>query len=77
MQDLSDLVKNFHDTDKNVMCENGPLFQYFHYFLHNKFLVNDESLQIRERWHELVETIAVDCDRMRRIIDFISCRKCV
>jgi len=27
------------------MCENGPLFQH-RYFLHDKFLVNDGSLQI-------------------------------
>jgi len=46
------------------MCENGPLFQY-RYFFHNKFLVNDESLQIHERSHEhVVEKIAADCDRM-------------
>ncbi|KYN09579.1 hypothetical protein ALC57_18304 [Trachymyrmex cornetzi] len=30
---------------KNVMRENCPLFQHRH-FLHDKFLVNDESLQI-------------------------------
>ena len=45
------------------MCENGLLFQH-HHFLHDKFLVNDESLQIYERWHEHVaeKAIAVDCD---------------
>ena len=44
------------------MCENSPLFQH----LHNKFFVNDESLQIHERWHErVVEKIAIDCGRMR------------
>jgi len=58
------------------MCENSLLFQY-RYFLHNKFLVNDDSLQIHERWHEhVIEKIAVECGRMRRIEDFISCRKC-
>jgi len=55
------------------MCENSPLFQH-RYFLHNKFFVNDESLQIHERWH-VVEKIAIDCGRIR-IVDFISCRKC-
>jgi len=38
------------------MCENGPLFQH-RYFLHNKFLVNDESLQIHERWYELLRRL--------------------
>ncbi|EGI69771.1 hypothetical protein G5I_01465 [Acromyrmex echinatior] len=52
----------WHGTRKNVMCENDPLFQHRH-FLHDKFLVNDESLQIHERWHEhVVEKTAVDCD---------------
>jgi len=49
------------------MCENGPLFQH-RYFLYDKFLVNDECLQIHKRWHEyVIEKIAVDCGRMRRI----------
>jgi len=30
------------------MCENGYLFQHRH-FLHDKFLINDESSQIHER----------------------------
>ena len=38
------------------MRENGPLFQHRH-FLHDKFLVNDESLQIHERWHRHVSRI--------------------
>ncbi|KYN12749.1 hypothetical protein ALC57_15074 [Trachymyrmex cornetzi] len=56
----------WHGTRKNVMRENGPLFQH-HHFLHDKFLVNDESLQIHERWHEhvvektAVEKTEVDC----------------
>jgi len=54
----------WHGTYKNVMCENNPLFQH-RYFLHNKFFVNDESLQIHERWHEhVVENIAANCGRM-------------
>jgi len=44
---------------KNVMCENSPLFQH-RYFLHNKFFVNDEFLQIHE-WAYCWE----DCDRLR------------
>jgi len=53
------------------MCENSPLFQH-RYFLHNKFFVFDESLQIHERWHEhVVEKIVIDCSRIRRIVDFI------
>jgi len=35
----------WHGTHKNVIRENGPLFQHRH-FLHEKFLVNDEFLQI-------------------------------
>ncbi|KYN29537.1 hypothetical protein ALC57_01017 [Trachymyrmex cornetzi] len=51
----------WHGTRKSVMCENGPLFQHNH-FLHDKFLVNDESLQIHERWHEhVVEKTVIDC----------------
>ena len=34
-----------YETRKNIMSENGLLFQHRH-FLHDKFLVNDESLQI-------------------------------
>ena len=49
------------------MRENDPLFQHRH-FLHNKFLVNDESLQIHECWHGHRE----DCSRLRRTVDFIS-----
>jgi len=46
------------------MCENGPLFQH-RYFFHNKFIVNEESLQIHERWHEhVVEKIAANCGRI-------------
>ena len=42
------------------MRENGPLFQHRH-FLHDKFLVNDETLQIHERWHgHVVENTAID-----------------
>ena len=53
------------------MRENGPLFQHRH-FLHDKFLVNDESLQIHERWHDhVVEKTAVGCGRLRRIVDLI------
>ncbi|KYN20016.1 hypothetical protein ALC57_07637 [Trachymyrmex cornetzi] len=33
----------WHGTRKNVMRENGPLFQH-RYFLHDKILINDESL---------------------------------
>ncbi|KYN17528.1 hypothetical protein ALC57_10177, partial [Trachymyrmex cornetzi] len=52
----------WHGTRKNVMRENGPLFQHSHFF-HDKFLVNDESLQIHERWHEhVVEKTVVGCD---------------
>ncbi|KAG5314838.1 GVQW3 protein, partial [Acromyrmex insinuator] len=40
----------WHGTRKNVVRENSPPFQH-RYFLHDKFLVNDESLQIHERWH--------------------------
>ncbi|KYN26662.1 hypothetical protein ALC57_03971 [Trachymyrmex cornetzi] len=51
----------WHGTRKNVMRENGPLFQHRH-FLHDKFLVNDEFLQIHKRWHEhVVEKTAIDC----------------
>jgi len=53
-------------TRKNVMCENSPLFQVQHrYFLHNKFFVNDESLQIHELaccWEDCNRSIAVECD---------------
>ena len=43
------------------MRENGPLFQHRHFF-HDKFLVNDETLQIHERWHgHVVENTAIDC----------------
>ncbi|KYN19767.1 hypothetical protein ALC57_07920 [Trachymyrmex cornetzi] len=53
---------SWHGTRKSIMCENGPLFQHSH-FLHDKFLVNDESLQIHERWYEhIVEKTVVDCD---------------
>ena len=38
------------------MRENGPLFQHRH-FLHDKFLVNDESLQIHEHCHRHVSRI--------------------
>jgi len=48
------------------------VFQY--HFLRDKFLINDESLQIHEHWHEHVEKTALDCGRMR-IVDFILCRK--
>ena len=45
------------------MRENGPLFQHRH-FLHDKFLVNDESLQIHERWHRhVVENIVINYRR--------------
>jgi len=51
VQDLSDLVKNFQkfgtELIKNVMRENGFPFQHCH-FLHDKFLVNNESLQIQK-----------------------------
>ncbi|KYN20093.1 hypothetical protein ALC57_07561 [Trachymyrmex cornetzi] len=51
----------WHGTRKNVMRENGPLFQH-RYFLHDKFFVNDESLHIHERWHEhVVEKTVIDC----------------
>jgi len=44
------------------MRENDLMFQH-HHFLHDKFLVNNESLQIDEYWHEhVVEKSEVDCD---------------
>ena len=43
------------------MRENDFLFQHCH-FLHDKFLVNDESLQIHECWPGHVEKSEVDCD---------------
>jgi len=43
------------------MRENDFLFQHCH-FLHDKFLVNDESLQIHECWHGHVEKSEIDCD---------------
>ncbi|KYQ58526.1 hypothetical protein ALC60_02476 [Trachymyrmex zeteki] len=37
-----------HGTCKNIMRENGSFSQH-RYFLHDKFLSNDESLQIHKR----------------------------
>ena len=54
----------WHGTRKNVMCENGPLFQH-RYFLHNKFIVNEESLQ-NVGTSIVVEKIAANCGRMWR-----------
>ncbi|KYN12185.1 hypothetical protein ALC57_15651 [Trachymyrmex cornetzi] len=56
----------WHGTRKHVMRENSPLFQHRH-FLHDKFLINEESLQIHERWYEhivektVIEKTVVDC----------------
>jgi len=36
------------------MCENGPLFQH-RYFFNDKFLVNDEYLQIHKHWYNYDE----------------------
>jgi len=48
------------------MCESSPLFQH-RYFLHNKFFVNDESLQISTNVGtsmllRRLRSIAVECD---------------
>jgi len=51
----------WHGTRKNVR-ENGLLFQHRH-FLHDKFLVNDEFLQIHECWHgHVIEKNEIDSD---------------
>jgi len=54
----------WYGTRKNIMCENDPLFQH-RYFLHNKFLVNDESLQIHESTNVARACCWEDYDRLR------------
>ena len=41
---------SWHGIRKNVMCENSPLFQHRYFF--DKFLVNNEFLQIHKRWYD-------------------------
>jgi len=55
-QEAQELVGSYekfpwHRTRKNVMSKNGSLFQH-RYFFNDKFLVNDESLQILKRWYD-------------------------
>ena len=54
------------------MRENGPLFQHC-YFFHDKFLVNDEYLQIHECWYgHVVEKTAVNCGLYRRFYSMLE-----